>query len=82
MAPNVNQHSIGSPHNNGTYYVRRNVDTQPECHAIKVPELESKLHSSIIGFSQCLVVIIITSRVPVEGKSSVCLSCMKYGIGV
>ena len=44
------QHSIGStPHNNGTYYVRRNVDTQTECHVIKVTELESKLvvHSSI-----------------------------------
>ena len=49
---NVNQHSIGStPHNNGTYYIRRNVDTQTECNAIKVPELESKLvvHSSIIA---------------------------------
>ena len=47
----VNQHSIGStPHNNGTYYVRRNVDTQTECHAIKVPELEPKLvvHSSTV----------------------------------
>ena len=41
------------PHNNGTYYVRRNVDTQTECHAIKVPEQESKLvvHSSIINIS-------------------------------
>ena len=50
---NVSQHSIGStPHNNATYYVRRNVETQTECHAIKVPELESKLvvHSSIIVY--------------------------------
>ena len=38
------------PHNNGTYYVRRDVDTLSECHANKAVEAgvhTSYIHSSI-----------------------------------